>query len=402
VTKKASQPELTPQPRVAPAPLEMPAHLEYRELERDEIWRVEKFELLAAEFGFAKAAPERLKSLMRDFHASAATYERGWLLTRRLFGVMPALPPAGATPDDLRAHLRGEVGAEFGIDAEQLQAELDAVRAIWDAEEKRGVVFEKTTSAPPSELLEFTDEDALKEFGFSDRMFETTIRMPDGTEDKRPAAENRIEREWFAKRVRESAKMLRQPFASSMVREALMNELYLSRLRTEMGALSPTSTRFEGLQRMKSKFEESLAGQMETLQEMFPEIGVRGQVSFSGALADLFTGYREFKARKDMQLLDRVRTAGEIEVELRQSVQDPQVRYRLGLNVAIVEAIHALYDPNFRTQFNPATLKKLDAGFREAAERVRAASDEKLVDLEKGTMPGEGEEYPDLVGAEGA
>jgi hypothetical protein len=73
-----------------------------------------------------------------------------------------------------------------------------------------------------------------------------------------------------------------------------------------------------------------------------------------------------------------------------------QPRYRFSLNVAIVEAIHGLHDPDFRTQFKPGVLKMLDEGLRSGIEAVREAQREPVVDLERGVLPGEGDDFEDF------
>ena len=135
--------------------------------------------------------------------------------------------------------------------------------------------------------------------------------------------------------------------------------------------------------------------EVQKLQEMFPEMKVAGRVSFKGVVSDLIVGQRDYYASGDRRLLDKVNTATEIEFQLRTSAQLTQPRYRFGLNVAIVEAIHGLHDPDFRSQFKPAVLQKLDEGFRQGVEAAREAQREPVVDLEKGVLPGEGDEFED-------
>lgn len=400
-----------------------PKSLEYRPVGSLDKWMVEKFELLSVEMGLQpEGSPESFRGSgqrtedsvgneddgclgawekeMALFHGAAAEYSRGWLMVRRLFGVRPIIPPADAHMDDLEVQSREEVCRTLGLDKEQLQAELDAVRARWGQELQKlqGLQALPKEEAPENKKgeLEFGDE-VLKEFGFSERMFQLKMYDPvSKTEQERPPEENRAERTWFAQRITDWRKMLQEPMASALTREALMNDLYLRRLGTEMTTLSPTNPKFENMRRSKADMEEAYQNQLEQLQVMFPELNIAGKISFKAQISDVFKAWREYHARKDTQLIDRVRTAGEIEVELRQSVQAPEARYRFSLNVAIVEARHGLFDPNFRSQFRPSTLKKLDQGFRKAVEEVRLAEGEALVDLEDGVMPGEGSEYEDI------
>ena len=88
-------------------------------------------------------------------------------------------------------------------------------------------------------------------------------------------------------------------------------------------------------------------------------------------------------------------TASEIEFQLRSSLQLP-AQHRFSLGLAIVENIHGLYDPEFRSQFKPATLKKIDAMTRAAREAARELQNEPVVDLERGVAPDEPDQFEDF------
>ena len=101
----------------------------------------------------------------------------------------------------------------------------------------------------------------------------------------------------------------------------------------------------------------------------------------------------------DRRLVDKVHTATELEFLTREATAGQErvgPRLRFSLNVAIVEAVHGLYDPNYRRQFKPHVLKKIDAGVRAALDAGRQAQGEAVVNLEKGVRPGEGDDFPDL------
>jgi hypothetical protein len=374
-----------------------PEIVEYVPLGATERWRVEKFQLFAAEFSVDQPWERNLV----QFHELVCPYPRQWMIARRLFGISPVLLPDEALPGDYEPLSREGVCALLGLEPEHLRAELDAIRAMWlSVAPAPEPTVENAPPANPPEALQFGEE-VLREFGFADSLF--VVRYWDEKKKQeitRPQEDNRHEKEWFSKQVSEWRKMLSEPMAGTIARKALMNNLYLRRMEQAMASLSPESPSFDKLSKTKDELENRYQQQVEELQKMFPEMGIAGRVSFRAVISELIMGYREYKARKDTRLIDKIRTAAEVEVELRQSLQAPTARYRLGQTLYLIEAMHNLSDPDYRTQLRPATLKKLDAGFCEAVERLRQVSNEPLVDLEKGVMPGEGDEYPDLMEVE--
>jgi hypothetical protein len=375
----------------------LPAIVEYTPLASKERWRVEKFELFAAEFGIDAPYDRNLTR----FHEMISIYSRQWLIARRLFGIGPVLPPEDAQPADYEPLGRDGVCALLGLEPEHLQAELNAILAIWRQGES-AVDVESSAPEKPNDKLRFED-DALREFGFPDSLFVVKYWNEARKEEvARPQEENRQEKLWFAGQVKgEWGKMLSEPMAGTIARKALMNMLYLRRMEFSMASLSPESPKFDKLQKTKDELEDRYQQQLIELQNMFPEMAIAGRVSFRAVISELVIGYREYKARKDTRLLDKIRTAAEMEVELRQSLQAPEARYRFGQTIYLIEAMHNLSDPDYRTQLRPTTLKKLDAAYREAVDRVRQVDNEPLPDLERGVMPGEGDEYPELMEVEG-
>lgn len=385
---------------------EPPALLDYTPLTRGEKWRVERFRELVAEFGLA---PGRLggegpfAATMARFHFVAQDHSRPWLFVRRLFGIAPLIPAADAHPDDLRVHTRVEVCASFGIAPLDLQAELDALRAVWGATEEHeartsdapGDAGDEKTGGPAFEVLAL-DDGLLERHGFTEKMFKVMMwDPPTKAEVPRDDRENRVERDWFCKRVGEMDKMLADSLAGPVAREALLNELYLRRIAAEMTVVSPTTSKYRDLHGLKKQTEDAYNRSLDKLQLMFPELAVAGKVTFRGVISDLSAGARAYYGYGDRRLVDKVRTAAELEWQLRVSQQMPAPRYRFGLNIAIVEAIHGLYDPNFRSQFKPSVLRQLDEGFRVGALAAREAQKLPVVDLERGVLPGEGDEFED-------
>jgi hypothetical protein len=389
-----------PSPAPVTAPAGPPANLEYTPLGATEKWLVEIFGALATEFEFQ--AQEGWPAQMARFQEVAQRYERGWSIVRKLYGIGPVILPAAANPDEFRLHSRAEVCSTHGVDPAQLQTELDAIRGLWRAARhlqepgaREGSDASALPPPPPSGEIQF-ESDILEEFGFPDKLFEVKWQEPtrDGTVTRhRDREENRRERDWFARRVRELAVMLRESRSAPIARSALLNELHLRRYEIESAGLPPGNDRHNDLIAEQRKIEKTLAEQLESLDELFPEFGgTAKKVGFKGCLHDVIKGYMDYHQRQDARLIDRVRTAAEIEVELRQSLQDPNVRYRLGQTVFVVEAIAGLWDPEWKSQLKQGALKKIDAAGKAAIDAVRLGLNEPLLDLEQ-----PGSEYPPLA-----
>lgn len=389
-----------------------PVMLEYRPLTSGERWRVEKFEFLAIEFGLAATSRPEVAALpgkgweeiMAVFHEIVCTHARWWLFVRRLFGVMPLVPGPNAHPDEMRPWSRQELCDAFGISLDDLKEEIEAVRALWG----NHVREECAAGVPPAENVDcrqdagstlgtplLVEENLLDEFGFSESMFVVEWSEKSGdleVKQKRPDEENRKEKAWFCRRLEEWARMLREPMAHTIARECLLDELQLKRIESDMFQHKSGAPAHSSLQKTRAQLQSNYSQRMDQLQEMFPEMGVAGKVAFKAILSDLFMGYTRAIASGDFKLLDRVRTAAEISVDVRQSVQVPLPKYRLGQTLYIIEAMHGLFDPNWRTRLKPGFLRKLDMGFAESVDRVRAETNEALVDLMK---EGPGGEYQD-------
>ena len=187
--------------------------------------------------------------------------------------------------------------------------------------------------------------------------------------------------------------------AGSLARSALVNELYLRRFDNEMMQLMPNTPKWKEMSSSRQAIESRYQDQLQMLQEKFPELGVAGRVSFRAVVSDMCLAHRQYYGKRDRRLWDKIHTAAEIIFLTRTSAQLPVPRYRLGWQVAVVEARHALYDPNFRSQLKRSDLKKLDAGFRMGVETAKREMGETDISLESGVIPGEPdcEEFPDYV-----
>ena len=405
-----------PLPAAAAESTEIPKTLEYQPAiagVAPSPWQVEKFDLLAVFFGFPGTD---WKAAMARFHEyaegeSAREGHHRWFYVRRLYGVAPLIPGAAAQADDLRVWSREELAAATGLKPEQLSEELTRLRVGWEAWQGNQEREQAAGSPPPPATggrLQLGDE-LLERFNFDKTMFdvEVYVRLDDGTGEfgyrRRPAAKTRAEMDWFlAKLARpEWQKMLEEPMAGSLARQALVNELYLRRFDAEMLTMMPNSPRWKELATSRGQIEKTYQSQMGELQEKFPELAVAGRVSFRAVIGDLNLAHRQYYGAKDRRLWDKVHTAAELVFLTRTSAQQPVPRYRMGWAVAVVEAMHGLYDPNFRSQLKRSDLRKLDRGFQRGVEEAKREMGEKEVDLEKGVIPGEPEtdEFADyLVG----
>lgn len=370
----------------------IPALMEYRDEKHKELWRVERFDLLSAEFGVTAEEMPVFHGLVAEASRSAVTsgamqFQRTWQICRRLFGIMPVLPPASASADDLRVWSRAELEDQLGITAAQLRQELAAGRALWSRQRRPEV--EPVEEKPVGGELHFSDDEILQRFGFPESMFEVLGR---------PAAESYAEKIRFAGRVAEWSKMLEHRMAGTLARQALLNSLMLA--RGEVALLKINTATMTGekdyAHKLKQQHELSNAyqAQLVALDKIFPWMGAVGdKTSFQGVVSDLVKGYREYIGDGSMALIDGMMTAAEMQVEMRQSQQIPEPRYRLGLVAHVTAARAGLFDPNWRPMFTDRQLKKLDAGFKEALMRVGEDAGEVLPDLES-DRPGEGEYEP--------
>jgi DNA-directed RNA polymerase subunit RPC12/RpoP len=213
----------------------------------------------------------------------------------------------------------------------------------------------------------------------------------------RPAAENKVERARFIAKIHEWRKMLEDSIGGPLARSAMMNEMTLRRLDAEIAVADPKQR--EPLYKQRDQETKAYQNAVEDLQRMFPEMAVAGRVSFRGVISDLVVGHQDYYGNGDRKLMDKVFTATEIEWLLRAAVQ-VEARFRFSLNLAIIDCINGLYDPNFRPRLKPRVLKQMDAASKAVLDAGRAASGDKLVDLENGVMPGEGDDFEDFNDAD--
>ena len=373
-----------------PAPAEIPKVLEYTPLGSTEKWRVEWFEALNAEMGITG----RMGG-MTEFHELGMQHSRPWLICRKLYGIGPMILPANADPAEFEPKSRAEVCAIMGIENKQLQAELDSLRAVWQKQGDKpetSNIQQPTSNIEQKEELGFADN-VLEEFGFDRGMFEVrTVNITTGEEEPRKAELNRIERDWFCRRIDEWRRLLSDKNAGGLVRSCLMNELYLKRFEQEMSIWSPSSKKFIGLQEARQKLEKTYQEQLKDLYDKFPESNTTERENYRRVLSELIKCDQQYFATGDHALIDTMNTADEIEVALRTSLQRQEPQYRFGLTMAMALAMNGVNDPNWRPYIKNSVFKVLDAGMREAYMRMVAERGKPLPDLEKGVLPGENPE----------
>ena len=393
---------LVPAPH--PALAGLPKMLEFRPHGRADLWRVERFEELAVEFDLLGESPPECRARLTDFAHFASQYDRLWLLVRRLYGVAPVIPGPEATMDDLRVWSYAELVAG-GWD---VKVDLEALRVFWQSRQanlQRSAAPAAAPAAPaPAAAEEFPqDGDVLARFQFSPRLFSLTVFDPLGGDGRgadvvRAERENVAERTWFTGRVSAWSRMLGDAMGGPIARTALLNDLYLRRLETEI-ALATTPKARAVLYEQKSTLAREYDQAIQRLQEMFPEMAVAGKVSFRALLSDVVVGNWDYKAYGDHRLVDKIHTATELDFLTTRSRQVGP-RYNLGLYLAILEAINGLTDPDFRSQLKPRTLARMTAVATAALEAGRELTDEPMVDLEDGVLPGEGTDFEDFTDAE--
>lgn len=400
---------------------ELPRTLGYKPLGSDDQWQAERFDLLATEFQFA-APWSKAMIAFHEFCASEPSRSRPWFFVQRLYGIWPLFPPETADPADLRSHTREELCVAHGIEADNLKEEIDLLRGLWTgqlssplAEMEQPVTEVEAASA--GELA--IDDQLLERFGFSEEIFDlefevveqerveikdtedkvVDVKMVDKTVIKKRSPDDRArERNWFLERLKsvEWQKFLSEILASTTAQEALLNDMQLRRIRLQMAQLPQGSPKAIELSKIKKEIGEAYESQMRALRLMFPDTQVAGKVTFRGTVSDLNLAHRQFYGRGDRRLWDKIHTANEITFLQRQSIQSPAPRYRWGWNMAVIEAIHGLYNPDFRSQLKRSDLAKLDRGFKRGVEEARKELGERMVDLEKGVMPGEGDDFADF------
>ncbi len=382
-TPSDAQPALTLRPETPALPERVEAW-EYT-FER-EPWRVWKSAELAAEFALTLAD-------LPAFHLAVSALPRGGMIVRRLFGMMPVLPPPGTPEEELQTWGAPELCAALGITRAQLQQELDTVRGVWSGRRKNEdgrLKMEDGQDRAPSSILHppsspgelaLTDpKQILARHGFPE------IRFQSSEETDR-----------FMKRVDLFEPLLRETMAGGLARELLIQGLRMDRLDQELDA--PDARRGSKDWRETLKLRGELGDRFETLAKLLFEkcpwaAQVAGKVNLKGNLSEITEGIRAYRARGDTQLVDGIFTALEILVQCRMSVQAPEPKYRAGLSVYLNAARAGLMDPNWTSPFSPKQLRRITKAWSAAYLEMAREDGDPLPDLVEG---GEYEPLPTVV-----
>lgn len=407
------QPELPPAPQLPEAPTavpEAPGIVEYRAPDNAK-WRVEKWDLLRAEF------PLLDEARLPEFHAFLSQFPRPWLIVRRLFGMTPVARSLDGDPDDYRPWSRLEICAHLNVPGDaELAQELEAARAGWAGRSEVGgrmsVVGsreeqEQEHAQEQRELVAETDQELLRRYGFPLTMFELPARS---------AEENETERSWFAGRLRQWEPLLaRSPMTKTVAQQALNNELRIARDQAafwaidrepelsqgagskEQGAVAKEKLEREKRRDLLSKrikdLETKYQEQLTQIAELAPWFNVTGeQIDQERAIADFVRLCQEYDADPVHLKVDGVFTAPEIQKLLQTSKQLPEPRYRIGFVWYVNESHRWLHDPGARSMFQNKHLAIFEAGFKRGVKEFIEQTGEHVPDLEKEGPAGEYEE----------
>ena len=355
---------------------------------------------------FQGLTPENMPAL----HALAvsrpkdADWERAWGMVRRLFGVRPAIVPVDVDAARLHPQSEATVAAIYKTNMEGIAEQMSVLELAWaqllHSKDEPQVAFvepAKTLSdavqaGPAAQTIssdlppEFTEEQLkLISLGtFSTGIFD----YPCIAHDKKG------EIEWFCERIKEVRKVFEEPMARSLARQALLNELQLRRIADRLATLDPASKEYHALQGSKEDMERTYQAQWAQVEEMCPYALSSGNRKASvNNLADLIELYLQFKRNPENMPRDGVFTDDEIQVLFRQSQQDPEVKYRFGWVLSVLEAKRGIGDPNWKRQMSERMCKMFDTAFAWACLKASESLNIHKPDLE---LDGPEGEYPPI------
>jgi hypothetical protein len=358
-------------------------------------WKVERFEQLSSQFGLK---PDELS----QWHAALHDIE-GFQDIRKLYGVHPILRPIDSDPKEFRTWDIKELSIQLLEDESEILTRVNLVQTVWkkiQLQLERNALMKpkpkrrknepepppepsapKIPTATPSQLEMTADLQALLDReGYTDNYFNSLQR------DAKDAAAEKL---WFANRLSDIQEFLSDPFTSSLIREALANEIALRRINSKLMVLESDDPKYDLLHEKKNRHEKAMQSQWEKIREHNPKATQRGrQRQVIGTIGGMIEAVRDFHANKNNELVDGFYNAFEIQILLREAEQRP-IQYRLGQVCFFNEAMAGKYDPNFKRRFTNAQCKALDAGFKEAASRVFGEEGVKPVDMENDGAAGE-------------
>lgn len=369
IVNPATEPALVPQPEIiepqlprrpeASSASELPARsvpslveYEFAGLK----WRCGRYDALSAEMNEIIPLPE--------WHGIIHELERPWLIFRRLFGIMPVIPPTDYPEDDMRSWGKDELCGALGVTRPQLQQELDNVRGMWLARKAplEPALVEKSVvpPAPAGELDLDAEGRLLERYGFP-------TNFP-----------NRGMRGRFAGRVKDLEKLLEEKTTHGMARNILMTELQIDRVDVELADFErlnkPGGKEYQSLVNLRNSLDTRYQAQWKEVRELAPWFTVvSGKHNFAGTISDITRAMQAYYASGDTTLADGIFTMTEILVECRRSVQAPEPRYRASLRVYWNMARQFLFDPNWQNRLPRNSNGDLDPSVRVQFKKLDAA-----------------------------
>lgn len=340
-------------------------------------WRCGKFDSLVTELGEPVLTLEGMVIL----HTTVSGLDRSWKILRRLFGLMPVMPPSDYPMDDMRSWQRDELSGDLGIKRAQLDQELNGIRGLWKS-------IAPKVAVPPANEPEkpFSGELALE----ADKELMATHGLV--------VAFHAGERELFLARVRDFEPVLREKTTAGLARGLLMSELHI--MRTDRW-LAENSKTYSGGKEYRANLDQRTAQakeyreQLQQLSKQAPWFSsVGGKHTFAGTLSDITAAMQAYYGNGDQELADGIFTLTEIEVECRRSVQAPEPKYRADLVVYYGMAKAFLFDPKWQDRLERKPNGELAPSVRTFFKKIRAAWKAEYISQEDK----EGVVLPDLEG----
>lgn len=397
--KKSDSKKSDPLSKTPLDPLEHPV-VEWFSVYDNLEWRVDRFDILVSEI------PELRREDLKDFHVWVREKmgPRSWMIVRRLFAFMPKILPVTGNPDDYRIWGKNELAIRLQIDPKQLLSELEAVRLGW---RRRMKIDEDTArpnlpaSAPVEErtrkFTETDNDELLIRFSISPNIFVLPTRHKD---------DNRLEKAWFCKRIREWEPLLtKSTMTEQLAKDTLFNELRLRREQDALWALDLENSVGIAARKRREGQKNAIAGRIAELQKchasQLEDITIHApwfnvseaQISATGAIGQLVQGIQEWEAHGDNKIIDGVFSSPELQVMIRTNRQMPEPRYRWGWVMYVNESKKWLWDPQAKSTMSEKDLARFDNGFKAGVKLFNETSDDRVVDLESDGPDGK---YEDL------
>lgn len=316
--------------------------------------------------------------------------KRNWPLQviRMLCGLNPATKPANFDADYSHVWTLADTAKRFSKTEQEITSTIEALEMDWcdflkdnPVEPDRDTVEpepEVRPALPPSEVsdAEFAECcETAAQFGFHRDMIDLMHRSSNA---------NRLEARWLASRVKELEKVFLDPNAKSVVRQAVINEMFIRRIDDAMAQTPILDKAFWAYQESKQAMEQIYARQWDQLREICPEIRAKeAKLNFAGVFSEIIEAVRKYRAEGNNEIVDGMFTALEIQVLMRSSQQaEGRVQYRPDIVACVNEARRALWDPKFSSRLDPRTLSLFAAGFHRGVAEFTLATGLALPDLE--------------------